>query len=115
MNLLAVFESHFGFNFGSQIPDDCLFVLGLGLERGCTLFPLPDGATGEGGRQLVICPTDLNCRSPLRPLDPTALQQRKVVRAARVVDLEMWPKGGHYMLTAHTLSSKSQTTMGWNQ
>ena len=26
MNLPAVFESHFGLNLGSQIPDDCLFV-----------------------------------------------------------------------------------------
>ena len=36
MNLPAVFESHFGLNLGSQIPDDCLFVLGL--TRGWTVF-----------------------------------------------------------------------------
>ena len=43
MNLPAVFESHFGLNLGSQIPDDCLFVLGLGLdvrpEPGKLIFP----------------------------------------------------------------------------
>ena len=45
MNLPAVFESHFELNLGSQIPDDCWFVLGLGLDVGpeSHFFPFADG------------------------------------------------------------------------